>query len=339
MSRGRAACVDVGSTFTKGALVELPSGRLLGTAAHPTTAGGDVLRGLDAVLAELGATGGDEVLVCSSAGGGLRLAVVGNERAITAEAGRRVGLSAGARVVHVSAGPLDDGGVERLLDDRPDVVLLVGGTDGGNAEVLLHNAAALGRSRLRAPVVVAGNVKARDEVARLLGRGGHRSVPVANVLPCIGVLDPEPARSAIRAVFVQHVIGGKGLSPDPRFAGLVRAATPDAVLTGVELLADATGDVIVVDVGGATTDVYSAVTPDPEEAVLRREVVEVLWRGRTVEGDLGLRWNAVGVLAAASQERLLAPGEEPVLRPAAERRAAEPAYLPDSEGERAVDVR
>ena len=81
-----------------------------------------------------------DVLACSSAGGGLRLAVVGYERAVTAEAGHRVGLSAGARVVHVAAGPMDDAAFAALLDARPDVVLLVGGTDGGNAEVLLHNA-------------------------------------------------------------------------------------------------------------------------------------------------------------------------------------------------------
>ena len=91
-------CVDVGSTYTKAAAVELPSGVLVATAAHPTTIGTDVLIGLDAAVAAV--AGGreiDELRVCSSAGGGLRLGVIGYERAITAEAGWRVGLSAGAR--------------------------------------------------------------------------------------------------------------------------------------------------------------------------------------------------------------------------------------------------
>ncbi|MEI4908075.1 glutamate mutase L, partial [Klebsiella pneumoniae] len=89
----------------------------------------------------------------------------------------------------------------------------------------------------------------------------------------------------------------------PRFARLVRGATPDLVLAGVELLADSgIGDVLLVDVGGATTDVYSALTPDAEEASLHREVVEVMWRGRTVEGDLGMRWGATGVADAALGE-------------------------------------
>ncbi len=110
----RVLCVDVGSTFTKAALVEVPSGRLLATATHPTTIATDVLDGVAAVRADAEASAGvasDEVRACSSAGGGLRLAVVGYERAITAEAGSRVGLSAGARVVHVTAGPLDASGV------------------------------------------------------------------------------------------------------------------------------------------------------------------------------------------------------------------------------------
>src|ERR671925_355820 len=97
----RFLCLDVGSTWTKGALVSA-DGELLGTAQHATTPP-EVLHGIAAVTEALGA-GDAEVLACSSAGGGLRLAVVGQERLVSAEAGRRVALSAGAKVVHVSAG-------------------------------------------------------------------------------------------------------------------------------------------------------------------------------------------------------------------------------------------
>jgi hypothetical protein len=126
------------------------------------------------------------------------------------------------------------------------------------------------------------------------------------VLPRIGVLDPGPARAAIRDVFLRHVIGGKKLSTGRRFASLVRAATPDAVLAGVELLADLTGaGVLVVDVGGATTDVYSALLPDAEaENGPRRDVAGTLWRSRTVEGDLGVAAGAAGTVAAATAERV-----------------------------------
>ncbi|HEU4489462.1 MAG TPA: glutamate mutase L [Jiangellales bacterium] len=341
---GLVACVDVGSTFTKGTLVDPTSGEMVATASVPTTAATDVLDGVAAVREALGPHA--DVLACSSAGGGLRLAVVGYERAVTAEAGHRVGLSAGSRVVHVSAGPLDGAGVSALRSARPDVVLLVGGTDGGNAEVLLHNARRLARARLRAPVVVAGNVSVRAEVVEALEAAGRTAIATANVLPRIGVLDPRPAREAIREVFIRHVIGGKGLTRRPaEFAAMVRAATPDAVLGGVEVLADGTegvpgaGDVLVVDVGGATTDVYSVLTPTGEDLEIHREVVEVLWRSRTVEGDLGVRWSAPGVVAAGVVERLVAPEEVEDLRAAAGRRVADPSYVASSPDEAAMDAR
>jgi len=345
VSAGPVLCVDVGSTYTKAALVDVADGRLLATASSPTTASTDVMEGVDACRTATGADAGVPVLACSSAGGGLRLAVVGYERVITAEAGYRVGLSAGARMAHVAAGPLDPTALDDLRASAPDVVLLVGGTDGGNAEILLHNATALADARLEVPFVAAGNVDARDEVVARLEKAGETVYPTANVLPEIGRLDPMPARSTIREVFIRHVIGGKHLSTRADFPALVRAATPDAVLTGVELLADGAGgvpgagDVLVVDVGGATTDVYSVVTPQGEDAVLRREVVEVMWRARTVEGDLGMRWNAPGIVEAALAERLVAPEESAALAVAARRRADEPAYVADDDAERDLDAR
>jgi uncharacterized protein (TIGR01319 family) len=327
----RVLCVDFGSTFTKAVLVDTDDGSLVATASHRTTIETDVLDGFEAIRAQLAGERVDDVLACSSAGGGLRLAVVGYERVVTAEAGHRVGLSAGAKVVHVAAGALSRDDVERLRDSRPDVVLLVGGTDGGNAEVLCHNARRLGIDRLAVPVVLAGNADAADDAAHELVSRGRRVTVAPNVLPQIGVLDPEPARRAIREVFIHHVIGGKGLSKDRRFAGLVRAATPDAVLAGVGVLADGApgvpgaGDVLVVDVGGATTDVYSALTPEGEDATLHKEVVAPLWHARTVEGDLGLRWNATNVVAAARAERL--PVSD-ALAAYAERVHEDPGFVP-----------
>jgi uncharacterized protein (TIGR01319 family) len=336
------ACVDFGSTFTKAALVDVAAGRLLATASHRTTIDTDVLDGWDACRAELTAQFPDaaeaEVLACSSAGGGLRIAVVGNEELVTAEAGRRVALSSGGRVVHVWSGGLTDEALEALRADRPDVVLLVGGTDGGNSEVLLGCAAALAGARWSGPVVVAGNVDAREEVAALLGRGGTPYVLADNVVPRIGVLAPESARAAIREMFLRHVIGGKHLSARPDavtgedFTAMVRGATPDVVLTAVELLAHGldeerpgAGDVVVVDVGGATTDVHSVVEVDPEESGLSREVVASVPVTRTVEGDLGMRWSAVTTVA----EGVAAGLADPSLEAAAAVRQADPSYLPD----------
>ncbi|MDO3705765.1 glutamate mutase L [Micromonospora sp. C28SCA-DRY-2] len=338
-----AVCADVGSTYTKVAVVDLDAAVLVAAASAPTTVGTDVLHGLDAAVAAatagLGARGAPWY-VCSSAGGGLRLAVVGYEQLVTAQAGRRVGLSAGANVVHVAAGRLGAAELTGLRAARPDVVLLVGGTDGGDAETLTHNATRLARARWRRPVVLAGNADVRDDLHALLAGAGVPVTVAENVLPRIGVLAPAGARAAIREVFLRHVIGGKRLSRGSRFARLVRAATPDAVLTGVEVLADAIGgDLAVVDVGGATTDVYSVLTPDERDSGPGREVAGTLWRARTVEGDLGMRWSAPGVVRAAAEERLLAPGEQETLAAAAAARAAEPGLLAATDAERAADRR
>lgn len=341
-------CVDFGSTFTKAALVDVDDGALLATAEHRTTIDTDVLDGWEACLAELASRRPEardaEVLACSSAGGGLSIAVVGNEELVTAEAGRRVALSSGGKVVHVASGGLDREKVAALKESRPDVVLLVGGTDGGNAEVLLGCAGALAKARWRSPVVVAGNVEARDEVAALLGGARTPYVLADNVVPEIGVLAPASARAATREMFLRHVIGGKHLSKRADFTAMVRGATPDVVLTAVELLAHGldeerpgAGDVAVVDVGGATTDVHSVVEVDPEDAGLARQVVASVPVTRTVEGDLGMRWSAVSTVAEADRAGLLELRDRARLEHAARRRHAHPGLLPDDEPGRALD--
>jgi uncharacterized protein (TIGR01319 family) len=337
--------VDIGSTFTKAALVDLPSGRLLAAAQAPTTLD-DVVTG---VLAATAGFPDAPVLACSSAGGGLRLAVVGYEELISAEAGHRAALSAGARVVHVAAGRLDDDALRRLGEVAPDVVLLVGGTDGGEESVLRHNASALAGRGGRVPVVLAGNVAVRDEITAVLRDGGLPVRPADNVIPDIGRLAPESARTAIREVFLEHVIGGERLSTDPRLRAWVRAVTPDAVLSGVALLArlragvDDPG-VLVLDVGGATTDVYCVPDPDAEQATLGREAVGVPARRRTVEGDLGVFSSAADLRVAAAAEGLTVEDGPLALGAAAATVAvrrhlrAEAAYGPGGAGARGVGL-
>jgi uncharacterized protein (TIGR01319 family) len=328
------ACVDFGSTFTKAALVAVDDGRLLATASHRTTLDSDVLDGWDACRVRLAEEHADarhaEVLACSSAGGGLRIAVVGNEDLVTAEAGRRVALSSGGRVVHVASGTPDG---EALRQAAPDVVLLVGGTDHGNAEVLLSSAKALAHIDTTTPVVVAGNIDAQDEVTAILSDAEVPHVRADNVVPRIGVLAPDSARAAIREVFLEHVIGGKNLSARADFTQMVRGATPDVVLDAVRLLAGHVGDVAVVDVGGATTDVHSVLEVDPEDAGLARQVVAATPVTRTVEGDLGMRWSAPDTVAAGREHGLVSEDECAGLERAAQLRRDTPAYLPDDAGD------
>ncbi|GAA2838775.1 methylaspartate mutase accessory protein GlmL [Kribbella solani] len=334
---GLVVAVDFGSTFTKAVAVDGDSGAVVARAEHRTTIDTDVMDGWHACRAVLEdvdrGVRNAEVLACSSAGGGLRIGVVGNEELVTAEAGKRVALSSGGRVVAVVSGGLSASSQKELRKDRPDVVLLLGGTDGGNSAVLLKAAETLAKYNWRKPIVVAGNVDAQAEITEVLGAVPH--VLAGNVVPEIGVFAPDSARAAIREMFLKHVIGGKNLSRDPSFARMVRAATPDVVLRGVEVLAGLHGDVAVVDIGGATTDVHSVIELDPEDANLGREVVATHPVTRTVEGDLGMRWSAVPVVEAGVEAELVAGESE--LRTAARHRHDDPSFLPDSPREAAYD--
>jgi uncharacterized protein (TIGR01319 family) len=141
------------------------------------------------------------------------------------------------------------------------------------------------------------------------------------------------------------VIGGKGAGGGPELKRLVKMATPDAVLRGTELLAQVLADrgepggVIVVDVGGATTDVHSVVQLPGEADGYKRELLPHPRSVRSVEADLGVRWNAAGVVEAALAERLIDESEAAALSEPAARRAADPAFLPDSSEEVEIDRR
>jgi uncharacterized protein (TIGR01319 family) len=344
-------CVDVGSTFTKAALVDVTAGRLVATASHATTLTTDVMGGVGECVEDLTAgartSWAADPLLCSSAGGGLRIAVVGNEQLVTAEAGRRVALSSGGHVVAVLAGGLDAAAMTALRESVPDVVLLAGGTDGGNTEVVLASAREL--AGWPGPVVVAGNSAAMPEAVSVLEAAGTPCVAAGNVMPRIGVLEPDSARAAIRQMFLSHVIGGKHLSAGSDFQRLVRGATPDVVLRAVELLArgpagkEGVGGLVLVDVGGATTDVYSVVEPVREDdadvrgSQLSRDVLGTPTVSRTVEGDLGVRWSAPGTVAAAFEAGWVDDPAGAVA--AAARRQDRPGFVPTDEAELDMDVR
>ncbi|RTL67376.1 MAG: hypothetical protein EKK42_13540 [Pseudonocardiaceae bacterium] len=325
---GAAVCLDVGSTWTKAVLVR-SDGTIQGFAEHPTTTG-DVLAGVDAAVGAVTAAtrieGETEVLAASSAGGGLRLAVIGTDALTTSDAGYHVAQTVGSRVVHVHAGPLAAEDVRTVRGSRPGALLLMGGADGDDPSVLLHNAGRLARARVRYPIVLAGNAEARDDAMALLRGTGRTVVACDNVAPTLGTVVAGPARQAVADVFAGHVLGDRGPAAAPRFRRLVRSTTLDAVARGAVEIARITGSrVLLVDVGCATTDVHAA-TPDGE-------------LHRTVEGDLGLRSAAAGVLTEGQAEGLVDPIEADLLAPAVERMAAEPGWIPRDAGGAAEDRR
>lgn len=313
----RLLLIDFGSTFTKVAAVEARERpRLLGSAQAPTTVAEGIMVGLRRALADLRAQTGLESdgfgtrLASSSAAGGLRLVAVGLVPELTVEAARRAALGAGAKLLKGFAYELNPDDVTELEALAPDLVLLAGGTDGGNREVILHNAAALAGSRLTAPVIVAGNRSVAPEVERILTEAGKEARRTGNVMPELDHLEVEPARQAIRTLFFERIVHAKGLDVAQEFVGGIVMPTPAAVLQAAELLArglpgePGLGELLVVDVGGATTDVHSLATGEPTRP-------NVAWKGlpepfakRTVEGDLGVRVSAVAAVESVGADRV-----------------------------------
>jgi len=315
-----ALLVDFGSTWTKVRAVDLEAARVVASAQGPSTVGSDITVGLEQALAALHATLGEVPryryrLGSSSAAGGLKMVTIGLVRELTAEAARQAALGAGARLVGCYAYRLTRADLREIEARQPDIVLLCGGTDGGNREIILYNAGMLAGSGLSCPVVVAGNRDVGDEVLERLP--GARLC--ANVMPEFNVLATDPARALIREVFMSRIVQAKGIDRARGLLDDVVLPTPAAVLEGAELLAagpggeGGLGPLIVVDPGGATTDVHSIGEGEPAAGVVRLGLPEPHAK-RTVEGDLGMRHNAASIVDSCGAEAIAADAGVPVAR-------------------------
>jgi uncharacterized protein (TIGR01319 family) len=338
---GLVALADFGSTYTKVRLVDPGEGRLAGAGEAPTSSGTDLMEGYEAALAAAllsagpGAAAIDHRLAVSSAGGGLRVAAVGLVADLTAAAAKQAALNAGARVEAVLSGVLGEEELDRLQAARPEIVLFAGGTDGGQAELVLENARCLGERGIGGHAVVACNAEVAEEVAAILRVTGTDAVLADNVMPELGRLEVASAREGILRVFLDHVIGGKGLSASPEFERMVRLPTPEAVFEATRLL----DDVIVLDVGGATTDVHSSRSAEVAAPGIEDPLLPPPLALRTVEGDLGLRAGAEGVLAAdRAWIEAEAGAEAAAIRQGVSMRSNKPRWLPDSSQEEELEA-
>jgi uncharacterized protein (TIGR01319 family) len=263
-----ALLVDFGSTYTKITLVDLQVERIIGTAKAFTTVETNILQGLQQACTDLQARLGIDPLTaghkvaCSSAAGGLKMVAVGLVRELTVEAAKLAALGAGARVLEAFAHQLTTAEILRMESLKPDIILLAGGTDGGNRDVLVQNAKLLAKANLKVPIVAAGNKVAAEEVGEILRGAGLDCRIAENVMPELNKLNVEPARVTIREIFLEKIVSAKGLSQAEQLLDGVLMPTPAAVLNGAILLAQGTpresgiGELVLVDVGGATTDVH-----------------------------------------------------------------------------------
>ncbi|MHB9022622.1 MAG: glutamate mutase L [Armatimonadota bacterium] len=313
---------DCGSTTTKAILIEGDGReyRLLARGEAPTTVEApfaDVTIGVLNAISELedltgrtfirdgglivpredAQTGIDAYLSTSSAGGGLQMLVAGVVKSMTAESAQRAALGAGAIVIDVLA--VDDGRkdyqrVERIRGIRPDMILLSGGTDGGTTQHLLDLAetlrAADPKPRLgenyRLPVVYAGNVDAREPVRAILGERVDLEF-VENLRPVLERENLLPSRHAIHELFLRHVMAqAPGYDKLLSWVSSPVMSTPHAVGLMVQAAAaDEGASVLAVDIGGATTDVFSVFGET---------------FNRTVSANLGMSYSVCNVLAEAT---------------------------------------
>lgn len=251
-------------------------------------------------------------LACSSAAGGLKMVAIGLVPELTAEAAKRAALGAGARVLEVLDHDLTRRDMEKISSLKPDMILLAGGTDGGNHACILHNAKKLAEAKLPVPIVVAGNKTAVDDIEDLFQEAELVYRVADNVMPRLNVLNVDPAREEIREIFMQRITHAKGIHAAAGMIDDVLMPTPAAVLKAAELLSrgtdleDGIGPLAMVDIGGATTDVYSICDGEPSQPGVTQKGLQEPFAKRTVEGDLGMRYSALSLKEAAGTKRIRA---------------------------------
>lgn len=306
--------IDLGSTYTKVLAVDLDQEVLVGRAQALTTVATDISIGLsEAYFTLIAECGIDEKDIrgryaSSSAAGGLRMAAIGLVPSLTLEAARRAALGAGAKVVSAYGFEIDSDIVHELEEASCDIILLTGGTDGGDTGVILHNARMLADSILSCPILVAGNRVASGQVKSILEEKGKTVAVTQNVLPSLDAVEVGPAQALIRDIFIAQITDAKGLTRAREFIHTEIVPTPKATLQAAALLADGTseergiGTLAIVEVGGATTNIHSVCPGTPSDPqTLVRGLPEPRVK-RTVEGDLGIRYNAPTIFELMGEE-------------------------------------
>ena len=316
---------DCGSTTTKAILIEKRDGqyRLVARGEAPTTVEApveDVTRGVLNAIAEIedltgttfvengrlivprqGAKGADAYISTSSAGGGLQMMVAGVVQAMTTESAQRAALGAGAIVMDAMAAndkrkPYQR--IERIRQLRPDMILLSGGTDGGTVRHVVAMAEMIAAANpkprfgveYRLPVIFAGNRDARDAIHTTLDPTTALQI-VENLRPTLENENLTPARDAIHDLFLEHVMAhAPGYDKLMGWTSVPIMPTPGAVGDIMQLIARRDGiQVVGVDIGGATTDVFS---------VFRAAAEPVF--NRTVSANLGMSYSISNVVAEAT---------------------------------------
>ena len=269
---------------------------------------GDVRIGLQSAIDDLCKNKGipsieyEEMLATSSAAGGLKMTVHGLVYDMTARAAKEAALGAGAIIHSVTAGRLRRTDLQKIRDIHPNLIMLAGGVDYGERETAIYNAEMIRSMDLTTPVIYAGNIENQEEIRLIFEDSKAPLYLVENVYPKIDELNVEPARKVIQAAFEEHIIKAPGMEHIRDLINGPIIPTPGAVMESAKLLYERIGDLVVLDVGGATTDLHS-VTVGSEE-ISRIQISPEPVAKRTVEGDLGVYVNMKNIVSIIGKEEL-----------------------------------
>ena len=186
--------IDFGSTYTKLTAVDIEEGKLLGNSQFFTTVQTDICEGYHQALNRLYKIIDPEIkfsktIACSSAAGGLKMAAIGLVEELTVEAAKRVCLGAGGKVDLVFSHHITKDEIKKIKDGNIDIILLAGGTDGGNQECVIYNAKMLGEAGISIPIVYAGNSKCHEDIRGIFSKYDINGYICENVMPKLNELN------------------------------------------------------------------------------------------------------------------------------------------------------
>ena len=276
---------------------------------------GDVRVGLQGAIDDLCRKKGidsleyDEMLATSSAAGGLKMTVHGLVYDMTARAAKEAALGAGGIIHYVTAGKLRRTDLKKIEEIQPNLILIAGGVDYGERDTALDNAEKIRALGLKTPIIYAGNIENQEEMELIFDEeSGQKLYNVENVYPRIDDMNVEPCRRVIQAAFEEHITNAPGMEHVRDMVNGPIIPTPGAVMQCTKLLNDCLGEVMVIDVGGATTDVHSVCKES--DNVARIMTAPEPFAKRTVEGDLGVYVNRMKVIESIGEEEFRAKAEK-----------------------------
>lgn len=265
--------------------------------SYTTVLEGDVTIGLKAAIRDIEEQLGENLswnrmLSTSSAAGGLKITVHGLVEDMTVKAAKEAALGAGGNIKLITAGKLRNSDIKKIKGINPNLIMIAGGTDFGERDTALYNSELISREISNKPIIYCGNIANHEEVKDIFE--GKELYLVDNVFPRIDELNVEPTRKVIQNAFENNIIKAPGMNKIKEMVDGTIMPTPGAVMESAKLLYEILGDVLVLDVGGATTDVHSVTEGSVE--ILDILVSPEPKAKRTVEGDLGVYVNSSNII-------------------------------------------